>query len=206
MRKKIFITLSLLLSISQIINAQNQVWIIYNRDNSLLPSNSIFAFSIDSTGNRWIGTLDSGLVRFDGKNWMIYNIQRSNFPSNTVYSIIIDNLNNKWITTGNGLVKLNETTIEHNNFNIPVDFLCGALDKLNNIWIGTGRPIFQIGAGMIKYDGITPIIFNESNSSLPSDFVFSLAVDNENRKWIGTNSGLAVYDDSKWEMYIFMLS
>lgn len=201
MRGKIFLILSLLLSIFQIINAQNQEWIIYNRNNSPLPSNSIFAFSIDSKGNKWIGTLDSGLVRFDGKNWTIYNIQRYNFPSNTVYSILIDNLNNLWITTGNGLVKLNESAIEHTNFNLLVDFLCGAIDKLNNIWIGTGHPIFQIGAGIIKYNGITPIIFNKSNSSIPSDFIFSIAIDNENKKWIGTNNGLAIYDDSKWEIY-----
>lgn len=200
MGKKFLITSILFLIASQFLNAQTQEWIIFNRNNSPLPSNSIFALKADLSGNKWIGTLDSGLVKFDGKNWTIYNIKRANFPSNTIYSIAIDNLNNKWVASGNGLIKLNES-IEHNNFNIPVDFLCVAIDKLNNKWIGTGNPILQQGAGLIKFDGTIPAIFNKSNSNIPSDFVFSIAIDSDNKKWIGTNSGLAIFDDNNWTIF-----
>ncbi|MEJ5350849.1 MAG: two-component regulator propeller domain-containing protein [Melioribacteraceae bacterium] len=204
---KIKLVFALLLSLLQISKAQNQEWLIFSKNKNSFPSNNISSIKIDSRKNFWIGTMDSGLVKLDlskgisSLSWTVYNIPRNNFPSNTIYSITADNLNNLWITSGNGLIKLSESKIDHNNFNIPIDFLCIAIDSIGNKWIGTGNPLFQIGAGLIKYDNALPVIYNKSNSGLPSDFVSALLIDKHNKKWIGTNKGLAVYDDSNWILY-----
>jgi len=77
----------------------------YNKANSGLPSNVIFAIAIDEQGNKWIGTYEGGFVKFDGVNWTVYNTSNSGLPSNNVRAIAIDSQGNKWIGTGKGLVK-----------------------------------------------------------------------------------------------------
>lgn len=44
-------------------------------------------------------------------------------------------------------------------------------------------------------------IFNDTNSLLPQNTVRCIAVDAQNRKWIGTDWGLAVYNDTTWTVY-----
>jgi ligand-binding sensor domain-containing protein len=36
-------------------------------------------------------------------------------------------------------------------------------------------------------------VYNTSNSELPSNWVYSIAIDGQGNKWIGTDGGLAVY-------------
>jgi len=44
-------------------------------------------------------------------------------------------------------------------------------------------------------------IYNEQNSPLPINTVRCIKVDAQNRKWIGTDWGLVVYDDVNWTVY-----
>lgn len=44
-------------------------------------------------------------------------------------------------------------------------------------------------------------IYNSSNSPLPDNNVQSLAVDRFGKKWVGTDLGLAVYDNTNWTIY-----
>jgi ligand-binding sensor domain-containing protein len=56
--------------------------IVYDKWNSGLPSNYINAIAIDRQGNKWIGLLGDGLVKFDGVKWTIYNTSNSRLPNN----------------------------------------------------------------------------------------------------------------------------
>ncbi len=54
--------------------------------------------------------------------------------------------------------------------------------------------------------GQTPqwIVYNESNSGLPNNFIPSIAVDGSNNKWIGTvYGGLARFDGSSWTVFTY---
>lgn len=45
-------------------------------------------------------------------------------------------------------------------------------------------------------------VYNKYNSPLPTNSILSVAVDNNNVKWIGTlGKGLAVYDDKEWKIF-----
>src|SRR5215207_9474774 len=44
-------------------------------------------------------------------------------------------------------------------------------------------------------------IFNDGNSQLPQNTIRTIAVDAQNRKWVGTDLGLAVYNDTNWTLY-----
>ena len=93
-------------------------WTIYNRENSLLPSNDISALLVDNNSKIWIGTMPyyiannelntgGGLVCFDGISWQVFNAENSPLPSNAVNHLEIDSKKNIWISTisqwiGNG--------------------------------------------------------------------------------------------------------
>ena len=59
------------------IYSQNPEWVVYNTSNSGLPSDTVNAIAIDGNGNKWIGTYDRGLAKFDGTNWTVYDTSNS---------------------------------------------------------------------------------------------------------------------------------
>jgi ligand-binding sensor domain-containing protein len=74
-------------------------WIVYDKQNSGLPSDYISYINTDNEGNVWIGTgihlyNAGGLVKFDGNNWTIYNKDNSGLPSNIVSAIGFDSRGN----------------------------------------------------------------------------------------------------------------
>ncbi len=50
-------------------------------------------------------------------------------------------------------------------------------------------------------DGATWTTYTTSNSDLVSDYVLSIATDNEGNKWFGTNRGVNVFDGETWTTY-----
>jgi ligand-binding sensor domain-containing protein len=44
-------------------------------------------------------------------------------------------------------------------------------------------------------------VYDMSNSPLPDNSVYALAIDAYGNKWIGTDNGLAVFDNSNWTIY-----
>ncbi|MHA2277644.1 MAG: two-component regulator propeller domain-containing protein [Candidatus Kariarchaeaceae archaeon] len=52
-------------------------WIVYNTSNSGLPDDEVTSLCIDKNGNKWIGTDDGGLTKFDGNVWIVYNESNS---------------------------------------------------------------------------------------------------------------------------------
>ena len=67
-----------------------------------MAENRLNCIVIDNTGNKWIGTNDSGLVMFDDVNWTVYNQQNSSLGSNEIKALKIDN-DIIWVGTYNGL-------------------------------------------------------------------------------------------------------
>ncbi len=55
-------------------------WIIYDTDNSNLPSNNITSLAIGGDGVAWIGT-DTGIARLDGQRWTTFRLQGSHIFS-----------------------------------------------------------------------------------------------------------------------------
>ena len=52
-----------------------------------------------------------------------------------------------------------------------------------------------------KYEGNSWTTYTTDNSDLPSDLIYSIAVDKNNKKWIGTNSGVARFDGVTWTTF-----
>jgi ligand-binding sensor domain-containing protein len=181
------------------LNKSTGEFIVYDKWNSKLPDNFVWAIAIDGQGNKWIGTAVGGLAKFDGVNWTVYNTSNSGLPVNTVTAIAIDGEGNKWIGTyGGGLAKfdgVNWTVYNTSNSGLPDNgVLAIAIDGEGNKWIGTG-------GGLAKFDGVNWTVYNTSNSGLPDNWVREIAVDGQGNKWIGTYGGLAKFDGVNWTVY-----
>lgn len=72
---------------------------------------------------------------------------------------------------------------------------CVAIDKNGIKWIGS------FDRGLIKFNEITFTNYNKSNSALPSDRILTISVDSQNKIWVGTDNGLAIYDGTNWIIY-----
>jgi ligand-binding sensor domain-containing protein len=61
---------------------------------------------------------------------------------------------------------------------------------------------WNLGGGLAKFDGVNWTVYNTSNSGLPYNYVFAIAIDGQGNKWIGTNGGgLAKFDGVNWTVY-----
>jgi ligand-binding sensor domain-containing protein len=172
-------------------------WTVFRDTNSGLPTNSLT--NVEANGDTiWIGTQNSGVVKYDGQNWVTYNTQNSGLPYNTIFlrdAIKFDSNNIVWIGTyGGGLAKfdgLNWTVFNHLNSPLPSSYVTSLLIKENIIGIGTGNKGIAFLKNNNKWE-----IFNDSNSVLPSNTVNTIASDKLGNTWIGTNNGVAIYNET----------
>ncbi|MCO5249809.1 MAG: T9SS type A sorting domain-containing protein [Candidatus Kapabacteria bacterium] len=98
----------------------------------------------------------------------------------------------------------NESILRINLENLEIDTLAKdpfvssfAQDKGKNIWYSTR---FN---GIYKYSNGNFENFTSSNSGLPDNRVYDLAVDSENNIWCATKQGLAKFDGTDWEVFHF---
>ena len=185
----------------------DQFFEILNTSNSSFLSDFISCIEVDDYGNPWIGTFH-GLTLMDGTNCTESN---SELPSNWINCVSIDEFNTKWIGTNGGLAQFDGRTswdvYNTSNSGLPSnDVSCIEIDETGNKWIGTqpeysGPPNWWKGGGLAKFDGTNWDVYNESNSGLPSNRIYCIAIDDSDNKWVGTGNGLVKFDGTNWIIY-----
>jgi ligand-binding sensor domain-containing protein len=111
----------------------------------------------------------------------------------TVYALALEG-NFVWASTDKGLIRIDKFTKEKvffkfADYNLPEVLVKSIAINKNIKWFGTW------GNGLIKYDGKKWEVFNRKTSAIPSDSVYSVSVDAFNNVWLGTEGGLAIYND-----------
>jgi len=177
-------------------------WTIYNTTNSGLLSNNISDIIIDSFNRKWIGT-NYGLAEYNDTAWTVYTTTNSGLSFNLVSALALERyfkwIGYEYLENNLRLTKYNDT-----NWNTYVNpgildenyDLC--IDKNDNKWIATW------GDGICKFNSVTNnwILYNTTNSGLPTNYTICIFCDNLNRKWIGTaGSGLARFNDTTWFVF-----
>ncbi len=111
----------------------------YNKANSPLGSNTITSITVDNKGNKWFGTYDAGLVKYDGLTWNVYKMNDI-AGGNRVNDLEIDSDGNLWVAT-DGIRKFNGstwTTYNKDNSGLPTDAVKDiAIDKDGVLWVAT---------------------------------------------------------------------
>ncbi len=102
--------------------------------------------------------------------------------------------------TRNFSVALRDTSVwidfQKSTSDIQSNLLTSVVVDFNGIkWIGSSD------IGLIKFDENNFSNFNTSNSGIPSNQINCLSVSNSNDLWIGTPSGLAIFNGLTWNVF-----
>jgi len=123
-------------------NPPQSNWVTYSTSNSGLADNNVYAIVIDASGNKWFGTWNGGVSKFDNTTWTTYDTLNSGLADNTVNAIAIDASGNKWFGThGGGVSKFdntNWTTYNSSNSGLANNYVWAiAIDASGTKWFGT---------------------------------------------------------------------
>ncbi|PIP76684.1 MAG: hypothetical protein COW85_12920, partial [Ignavibacteria bacterium CG22_combo_CG10-13_8_21_14_all_37_15] len=167
---------------------------LYNKGINGFPDNYINTITIDSVGNKWIGTKNGGVGKFDGTKWISYNTTNSALPNNNVTSIKIDKNGAIWFSTlGGGIAKYTGTdwTI-FNTSNSPLpnnNIVSLVIDNgENSIWVAPVDAGFYIYYGRYGWTH-----YNVNNLTYNNDIKF-LANGLKREIWMGTFGYITWFD------------
>ena len=149
----------------------SQNLIVYNSSNSGLPDDGVTCVTPDKYGAIWIGTSDSGIVKFHNNQWTRYDSINSGLPENKIRDIVFDRNGIMWVRYySKGLGRFDGYNwYLYNQNNSPVITVTSlAVDSSNSKWMtGAGR--------LMKFNDSIWTIYDTSNvgysfTSLQMDF------------------------------------
>lgn len=171
-----------------------------------MSGNQVNCIYRDHRGFLWIGTTN-GLNEYDGRNINVYKHNRfdsSSIVNDNIISITEDKNGFLWLGTFNGISKFNPYNHKSRNFihddNDPYslndDFKCIVyIDKNNTCWIGneSGLSYFDPKTNHFIHVQVLPDSLNKQTLSATG----SMMEDNKGRFWVGTRSGLVLFNRDK---------
>lgn len=160
------------------------IWVDYQTTNSNIQSNNLTCIAVDNQNNKWIGTAEQGLLKYDENQFINFTTFNSGLPSSHINCINVSNDNQIWIGTPNGIAVINQSSwtvyntsnsgLNNNNVNKII------FDNSNKVWIGTNN-------GFCSFDGTNWKNYNYSSEKFTYLWVTSLAFDSQENLWIGSS-------------------
>lgn len=174
------------------------------------PKTTVTCLVEDTMGMIWIGTYETGLIRFDPvtEQMEVFSFDKNNketIPNNFVTSLALGKDQKLWIGTSEGMAWLDLKSSEITRLEHIVDKKGSIhtkvirrifVDSKGTLWVGTSTEgLYR----MIDFNEGNPIFFNyrlsnEIATFIPSEYVSSFTEDFQNQLYIGTNHGLVVID------------
>lgn len=175
-------------------------WHRYTSANGL-GSDSATAIAVDSHNQVWVGlAADSAqgtgsdtapkLAKFDGNTWTIYGAKALDVPADEeINEIAVDSHDHVWIATAqSGVIEFYNGSTLHKWLEDSSLVRAIAIDKNGDIWAGT------VPYGVMRlHDSVWEqyVYSIHAKDPYPVDFtVNDLAVDDNGKVWVATNSGL----------------
>jgi ligand-binding sensor domain-containing protein/serine phosphatase RsbU (regulator of sigma subunit) len=163
------------------------------------PGTITLCMTEDQSHNIWIGAMDRGLYKYDGKTFKNYSTENG-LSSNSSFLLVCDKQNNLWIGSGLGIDKMNlkDETFKHYGkgdgfLGIEINPNSACRDKNGNIWFGTliGLVKYNVLQGLSnRMEPITsikpPRIYFQS-VDIPSNHEFSWGQNHITFDFIGTS-------------------
>ncbi len=181
-------------------------WQAFRQWDSPLPSDYAEEIKCEhGTGNIWIGTR-YGLAKFNGYDtWVRCDSLHPDYPMASVSTIEIGPNNLKWISTSNyGLFIYDDLNFKWisvgtppNGGEFPNDYIvCMAVGNNGEFWFGHSNvadPPNMYKGGLTHYDGSK---FVKYTNLFSFDLIYNIYVDDNNVKWVGTNTGLYYFKNT----------
>ncbi|TAD96561.1 MAG: T9SS C-terminal target domain-containing protein [Bacteroidetes bacterium] len=195
--------------------------------NSPLENSKVSGVLLDSDQNLIVsnyGVNDNKPVIFQRKNngsWGSLYLNRSfafqndDIDTSSPVEMILDDAKNIWVRQSSlqskGILvfnvkgeskKINNYTTNGTLTND--DVLCFAKDLQGNIWAGTEKGIFYFSPISLTSSGniVANIVRYNDRFFLRDERVTAVAIDGANRKWIGTDNGVWLYDENTSEKVV----
>jgi len=190
----------------------------------LLSNNNVLSIYEDNSGLIWIGTAEGGIVKYDKerikfKNYKHNPYDPSSLSYNTIRSIYQDDDGTLWIgTLGGGLNRLiGKGDFFHyynnlkDNYSLSDNSISAIFkDKFGYLWIGTWGggvnrttvPYKNLDQNNLKFISYRNYQGDRSsgwqvNQGWSSNIIQAIIEDTDGKLWIGTGSGLDLYDREK---------
>ena len=169
-----------------------------------LPQNTVNDIIRDQYGFMWFAT-GNGLSRYDGYRFV--NFSKPDLPSNLITALAETPDKRIWAGTSHGLVFYSQESETFTEVNLPgkknpkpnvTELMCDAKGRL---WVGTTEDGFFLLTA--KGDAYAIQLFDPDNSSLPGSHVSDFLQMGDGRILIGTNHGIAVFDQQRDGIYLF---
>lgn len=151
---------------------------------------NIISLFNDNDQFMWIGTYNSGLIKFDIKAKK--TIKTYHFHGDKISKIIKgDNGNLLFTSLGGGIGTFNPKTEEITAGIVENPSWANSLaaDKFGNLWIAT-----YDGLMFIDRDRKSSKRYTTDNNYVPDNAIHAVAIDSKNHVWAGTNKGVLVLD------------
>ena len=187
-------------------------------DPTTLPADGVMSLHEDHLGILWVGTFGGGLASVDRTTGQVTRYPFADNAANSLSSarasaIVEDSLGNLWIgTIGGGLNLLERKTGRFYHFrrddadptSLSDDTVYALhVDRHGDLWIGTA------GGGLDRLVGSSAAPYevrfqNQSDRmKLPSEVIWGIESDQEDRLWLSTNNGLVRYEPRTAALKIF---
>jgi signal transduction histidine kinase/ligand-binding sensor domain-containing protein/DNA-binding response OmpR family regulator len=188
------------------------------KDPTTLPANGVMALYEDHLGAIWVGTFGGGLASIDRITGHVTRFPYGGADVNSLSgarasAIVEDARGNLWIgTEGGGLNLFQRKTgrfyhyhrDERDSRSLSDDTVYALhVDRHGELWVGTA------GAGLDRVVGNSEapaeVRFENQSSrmDLPSQVVWGIESDSEDRLWLSTNNGLARFDPRAPSLKLF---
>lgn len=160
-----------------------------------LKSSAITAVSADRGGGLWVGTLNGGLYRRQGRA-----LEPVALPAGieSVFGIVSDTSGSLWLTTNAGVVRAANGTPrllgDADGFPPRGFYRAIVADREGGVWIAAD------GVGVVHWHAGRARLYDD-HDGLPSNAVYSLAVDAAGAVWVGTQSGPAFFRDGRFHRH-----
>ncbi len=159
-------------------------WTSYNSADFGLSTNSIKVLKATSNGDVYVGT-DFGASKFDGISWLAFNTNSQIKSIDEGFSADV------WLGTNQGVQHFDGAVSTY--YSAPDLHWSGvngtAIDSNGDKWFSS--PL----GGITHFDGVNFTTYDTSDGLL-SLYTTDIIVDNQDRKWVGTASGMSVLNSS----------
>ena len=151
---------------------------------TILEGYAIQSIAFDSKGTAWIGTFNSGVIKYSLTETIVFDSLNSPLTNEMIWDIAVDSKDFVWIG-GDGLTKFNGnsfTRYTSENSVMPEDnvFVID-IDSEDNVWFSSS--VHRSG-GLVKYDGRNFEVYTPENSPLPANDIEGLVIDKDDNIWL----------------------
>ncbi len=169
---------------------------------SCLAEYDIKTIEIDEFNNKWLGTIQSGLIKLKGEKFDVYNTSNSDITSNGVNSILIDDKDNfKWLGVENqGLCVYDDKSWYANDNVFNSSF--GTIAQIKTESNGTKWLTSQNGLYKVKDMQWAKYEYSSLDSTFAISIINTLFIDHTNTLWMSDSfEGLFKFKNNNWKVY-----